>query len=207
MLKKGALVCTLDVQYHQETAYIAADIWSYGYGELGRYGLILPVEQEYIPGFFSFREGPLLIQMIQQLMEVHGLHPRLLIIDGHGVAHPRRVGLASWVGVQVDIPTIGLGKESLLKFEGELAEEAGSTLPIFWENEIRGYALRTVTGIKPVFVSAGHLISQKEALDVVYSLAGKYRIIDPVRRADMAARKMERERSETDKIGFLYTLS
>lgn len=201
------MICTLDIQYEGEMAYIAADIHSYGYGELGRYGLILPVEQDYVPGFFAFREGPLLLQMIRQLIEVEGLHPRLLIIDGHGVAHPRKIGLASWVGVQADISTIGIGKDSLLKFSGELAEEAGSTLPIYWQDELRGYALRTVTGIKPVFVSAGHRISQKEALSIVQSLAGKYRIIDPIRRADMAARKMARERSEDDKIDFLYTLS
>jgi deoxyribonuclease V len=100
-----------------------------------------------------------------------------------------------------------MGKESLLKFEGELAEEAGSTLPISWQGEVRGYALRTVTGIKPVFVSAGHNISHKEALSIVKSFTGKYRIIDPMRRADMAARKMAREASEEDKISFLYTLS
>jgi len=188
-------------------AYIAADICSFGYGQLGRYGLILPVEQEYVPGFFAFREGPLLLQMIKQLIDVEGLHPRLLVIDGHGVAHPRKIGLASWVGVQVDIPTIGLGKESLLKFTGELDEEAGSILSILWESEIRGYALRTVTGIKPVFVSAGHNMSHKESLAVIRSFADKYRIIDPMRRADMAARKMARERSGDDKIDYLYTLS
>lgn len=207
VIKKGALICTLDIQYDNKRAYVAADICSYKYGELGRYGLILPVEQDYIPGFFAFREGPLLLQMIKQLIEVEGLHPRLLVIDGHGVAHPRKMGLASWVGVQVDIPTIGMGKDSLLKFTGELDEEGGSTLPIFWEDEIRGYALRTVTGIKPVFVSAGHNMSHKESLVIIQSFVGKYRIIDPMRRADMAARKMARERSEDDKIDYLYTLS
>ncbi len=207
-MKKGGLICTLDVQYADETAYIAADIVSYEYGEMGLYGLILPVTQAYIPGFFAFREGPLLLHLLSQLEAVQGLRPRLLIIDGHGIAHPRKMGLASWVGVKAGISTIGLAKDSLLPYEkGKLPPEAGSALPIRWEEETLGYALRTRADTKPVFVSGGHEISQAESLHIISALRGKYRIIDPMRRADMAARKMARERGAEDRIDFLYTLA
>ncbi|MGB1217271.1 MAG: endonuclease V, partial [Saprospiraceae bacterium] len=112
------------------------------------------------------------------------------IIDGHGTAHPRKLGVASWVGIKTKIPSIGIAKDTLLKFDykSNLAEAENSSLPVHLDGETVGYALRTQESIKAVFVSAGHLISQNQALDVVKRIKGEYRIPEPIRRADQKAR-------------------
>lgn len=187
-LQKGDNVFTIDVQYKGENGFVAVDFLRWEEGHQETFGLHEFVIEPYVPGFFAFREGPLLMRAIERVKEFTGISPQLVIIDGHGLAHPRKFGVACWLGLEMNIPTLGCAKETLVQYEGDLEEEVGSTLPVFVDGEVVGKVLRTAVGVKPVFVSPGHLISMEESVNVVLSLSTGYRIIEPIRRADQAAR-------------------
>lgn len=200
-IEVGDLICTLDIQYKEEEAYVAMDLRKWG--EEG-YQMFLSKELctvPYQPGYFAFREGPVLLTAIQKLIKHLGETPRLLIIDGHGTAHPRKMGLASWVGIQAGIPSLGIAKDTLLHADYQfLDQEAGTTQKIIQEKEWVGSILRSQTGIKPVFISSGHLISQSAALHICKAYTGQYRILEPIRMADQAARKFAKGVSEEDML-------
>lgn len=183
-----AKIITLDVQYAGEWGYVALDVIEHGGGSHTLLVCKAAVTTAYEPGYFAFREGPLLEEALQKAFEYLGEKPALLIIDGHGTAHPRKMGLASWLGVRLDLPTIGVAKRPLLKVDFNLSENAGAECQIVQSGERVGTVLRTQTGIKPIFISAGHKISQAQSVEVISSLIGKYRLIEPIRRADQAAR-------------------
>ena len=188
-LQDSSLVMTVDVQYHDGWGHVGMDVLQWGDQTNQVFVAKVQVEEDYVPGFFAFREGPVVVQAINQLIRSQGLTPTLLIIDGHGTAHPRRMGLASWIGIKMNLPTIGIAKDPLLRIEYQLEEATGSTFDLHWEGEQVGTVLRTRTGVKPVFVSAGHQMSQSQAVEIIKSLIGAYRNIEPIRRADQAARQ------------------
>jgi deoxyribonuclease V len=194
------LILTLDIQYEGDKAYIAGDVQrANGKSE----GIFLKqdiVTEAYIPQFFAFREGPLLKRFVETWRSHTGLKPDVVLIDGHGTAHPRQFGVACWLGVMMDLPTVGCAKDTLVRYEGTLAAEKDSVLPIFSANgDIIGHLLRTKEGVKPNFVSAGHRVSQMSAVDLIKSIGGKYRIPESLRRADMAARFFQK----TEKAGVI----
>lgn len=131
----------------------------------------------YIPGLLSFRELPAVLKGFEEIRIV----PDIVICDGQGIAHPRRLGIASHLGLWLNIPTIGCAKSILCGSYEEPDDARGSKNPIFHRNEIIGYALRTRKSVKPVFVSPGHLCDLDTATDIVLSLTSKYRLPDPVR--------------------------
>lgn len=182
-------ILTLDVQYKDDCGYVGLDLLSWESKNYQTYVSKEPVTVDYEPGYFAFREGPILQSAVEKFIHATGIAPDLLIIDGHGTAHPRKMGLASWLGIKMGIPSVGVAKESLLRIKYDLDEDALSTFDLIQSDEIVGTVLRTQTGIKPIFVSAGHLISQEESVKIIQQLRGKYRIIEPIRRADQAARK------------------
>ncbi|MFK7926419.1 MAG: endonuclease V [Bacteroidia bacterium] len=188
-LNESDQVVTVDIQYKDQWGYVALDVHEWETDQHQIYLSQEAVVEEYIPGYFAFREGPLLAAALTKMLEQHDIQPALLIIDGHGLAHPRRMGLASWLGIKMHLPSIGVAKRSLLKFDYQLGKPAGSTFSIHEQNELLGYIIRTQDGVKPLFVSAGHMISQDEALRITFALRSKYRLIEPIRRADQAARK------------------
>lgn len=198
--KIGDLVFTFDIQYENEIGYVAVDILSWGAGSLGVYVQSYPVTEAYVPGLFAFREGPLLLQCLQDIQKQTRLSPSLLLIDGHGTAHPRQIGVACWLGLKAQLPSIGVAKKSLVKYTGILEETAGSTLPIQVEDQTVGHVLRTQDGIRPVFVSPGHLVSLANTIDIIMDLRSEYRHIAPIRRADQAARKFARGEISTEMV-------
>ena len=141
-----------------------------------------------MPGLFCFREGPPLLGVLNYVEKVIGITADLLIVDGHGLAHPRLFGAACWLGVQTNLPTIGCAKRSLIKYNGYLGQDRGDKVFIFVQGQMVGYGLRTQDAIKPLYVSIGHKISLDTAADVILKLASMYRVIEPIRRADQAAR-------------------
>lgn len=182
------IVFSLDIQYVGEVAYVAVDVRRLDGEELGLFVAKSRAGMEYVPRFFCFREGPPLLKTVEHIQEEYLLMPSLLIIDGHGIAHPRRLGVASWLGVQADLPAIGVAKKTLLPYEGDLAEQRGSSLPILLEGEQVGSVLRTQESTKPVFVSIGHNICLKEATNVILRLSRPYRLAESIRSADHIAR-------------------
>ena len=133
----------------------------------------------YVPGLLSFREIPMLLDACQEL----GTKPEVLLVDGIGIAHPRRLGIASHLGLVLGIPTIGVAKSVLTGHHEEPGQEPGSASPLIdlKTNETIGMALRTKRGVKPVFVSPGHLITLEESVALVRSCVLKHRLPEPTR--------------------------
>ncbi|MFC2013153.1 deoxyribonuclease V [Chloroflexota bacterium] len=137
----------------------------------------------YVPGLLSFREAPLTLAACARLTVV----PDLILVDGQGVAHPRRLGLASHLGLFLDTPTIGCAK-SLLCGEARLPDTGpGSYTEVQDNGETIGAALRTRGGVKPVYVSIGHKIDLATAIDWVLKCCRGYRLSEPTRLAHLAA--------------------
>ena len=154
---------------------------------------LTPVEQSvvearvtfpYVPGLLSFREIPVLLPALERLRST----PDLLVVDGQGIAHPRRLGLAAHLGILFDIPAIGCAKSRLTGWpQGDLPDERGARVPLIDRGEQVGYAVRTRPGTNPVFVSTGNRIDDGTAADWVAWLAPKYRVPEPTRLAHQAA--------------------
>lgn len=143
-----------------------------------------PTSFPYIPGLLSFRETPIILDALESLTQM----PDLLICDGHGRAHPRRFGLACHIGVLTSIPSMGVAKSRLLVGTHEAVDRArGSWKPVVDDNEIVGAALRTRTGVRPVYVSIGHRLSLETAIDYVMKCAPRYRAPEPMRWAHRLA--------------------
>ncbi|MDH3215022.1 MAG: deoxyribonuclease V [Candidatus Krumholzibacteria bacterium] len=137
----------------------------------------------YIPGLLSFREIPSLIACLQKVIS----RVDVVLCDGHGIAHPRGLGLASHLGLLLRKPTIGCAKSVLVGTYGNLGRERGDYCPLVYEGSRVGSVLRTREGVKPVFVSPGHLIDQASSRRVVLACSGKYRLPEPIRSADRLA--------------------
>ncbi|WP_344950915.1 deoxyribonuclease V [Sphaerisporangium flaviroseum] len=142
----------------------------------------------YVPGLFSFREAPPLLAALENVDPL----PDVLLCDGHGIAHPRRFGLACHIGVITGIPTIGVAKQAMIGHYEEPDGPQGSWSPLMDAGKVIGRALRTADNVKPVFVSIGHKISLDTACDIVVHSTPKYRIPQPIRLADQASRHVLR---------------
>jgi deoxyribonuclease V len=166
--------------------------------ELERTYAIVPLEFPYVPGFLSFREVPALLAALKKLKQ----QPDLLFCDGQGYAHPRRMGLATHLGIWLDRPTIGCAKSILVGTHGTLKREAGNWAALVDEatGERIGAAVRTRDGVKPVYVSQGNRVSLQTAIRCTLEVAGGFRIPRPTREADHFASWVKRElRAESEK--------
>jgi deoxyribonuclease V len=143
----------------------------------------------YIPGYLSFREAPAMLAAIGKLSQ----QPGLLIVDGQGIAHPRRMGIASFLGVVLGLPAIGSAKSRLIGDYDEPGPERGSMSPLLHHGERIGTVLRTRTGVRPLFISPGHLVTADEAVKIILRLAARYRLPEPQRAADAISRQIKRD--------------
>jgi deoxyribonuclease V len=142
----------------------------------------------YVPGFFAFREAPAIISVVGALTR----QPDLLLVDGHGRAHPRRAGIATHVGFLLKIPTVGVAKRILTGDAVEFGPARGSASPIWDRGEIVGMAVRTKAGSRPVYVSAGHAMDLETAVAIVLATTRTSRIPAPVREAHRISREVLR---------------
>lgn len=133
----------------------------------------------YVPGFLAFREAPALVQVWEQ-MEIK---PDLLVVDGHGIAHPRRMGIAAHFGTLTGQASMGCAKKILFGKHKEPAPERGAYSPISDKEEMIGYAYRSKTGTLPVYISPGHKVGIQDCLRIIGNCTGKYRIPEPTRLA------------------------
>ena len=142
----------------------------------------------YVPGLLSFRECPILLAAFARLKT----EPDLILIDGQGYAHPRRLGIACHIGILFDKPTIGCAKSRLVGEHDEPAQRAGSTAALTLEGERVGVVLRTREGVKPIYVSTGHRVSIESAVGLVKQCLDGFRIPKPTREADHYVRDLRR---------------
>jgi deoxyribonuclease V len=139
----------------------------------------------YIPGLLAFREGPAVVEALAKLRS----QPDLLIFDGQGIAHPRRIGIASHIGLLMDRPSIGCAKTRLVGRHAEPGCEKGSYALLRDRGETIGAALRTRSGVKPVYVSIGHRVDLPDGIRLILQCCRRFRLPEPIRRADQLARK------------------
>ncbi len=142
-----------------------------------------PTSFPYVPGFLSFREIPAILDALEKVTII----PDLILCDGQGIAHPRRLGIACHLGLIVDIPTIGAAKSRLVGKYAELPEAKGSWQPLMYKDETVGAVLRTRTGVRPLYISSGHRVSLPTAIDYVLRCTPKYRLPETTRIADKLA--------------------
>ncbi|WP_207426044.1 deoxyribonuclease V [Pedobacter sp. SYSU D00535] len=146
------------------------------------------VDFPYIPGLLAFREMPALLEAWNQLQ----LKPDVLVTDGHGVAHPRRLGIASNFGITTNTPTLGCAKTLLTGSYSEPPNEVFGASPLTDKGEQIGTVLRTKRNCKPVFISAGHLLTHEQSVDLIKRCSGKYRIPEPTRLAHLMVNEARR---------------
>ena len=141
----------------------------------------------YVPGLLSFREAPAEITAIEQLPQ----RPDLLMVDGAGLGHPRRLGIASHVGLWLGIPTIGVAKSRLCGTHREVGLRRGCRVQLRDDGEIIGAVLRTQPAVRPLYVSVGHLITLGQAVHWTLTCAQRYRLPEPTRAADHLAGRLK----------------
>jgi deoxyribonuclease V len=154
-----------------------------------------------VPGLLSFREAPAVLEALRLLQN----DPDLIFVDGQGIAHPRRVGIASHIGVLVDRPTIGCAKSLLCGQHEAVADSVGSYSYVIDNGEIIGAALRTKAGVKPIYVSIGHKIDLETAIQIVLSCCRGYRLPEPTRLAHLAVSGPEKLRRSPRSSGYKST--
>jgi deoxyribonuclease V len=140
----------------------------------------------YRTGLLSFREVPILTAAVARLSR----KPDVLLVDGQGIAHPRGLGLASHLGLSLEVPTIGVAKSRLVGEGLEPGPEAGAASPLMRDGEVVGLILRTQNGKKPFYLSPGHRITLAECREIVIACVGKYRMPMPLRHADLLSRRL-----------------
>lgn len=150
---------------------------------------VAELEVPYIPTFLSYREWPLLKMCIEQLQTT----PDVLICDGQGIAHPRRAGIATHVGVLTGWITIGCGKTRLCGEHQEPKNIKASTTDLIYRGEKIGEVLRSKPGSNPLFISPGHRIDFTHATGLILELCGKYRQPEPIRRAHSFVNQLRRD--------------
>jgi deoxyribonuclease V len=185
-LERVRFIAGVDVSIDQASnvARAAAVILSYPGLELATLATARGrLDFPYIPGLLSFREAPLAIEALHKL----DITPDLMLVDGQGIAHPRRMGLACHLGLLTDIATIGCAKSRLCGYNKEPAEEVESLTELIDRDETIGVVLRTKGGCKPIYVSIGHRINLEDAANWVLACCRGYRLPQPVRMAHLVA--------------------
>lgn len=180
------LIAGVDISVHREQRVARGAVVVLNYPELRLVETKVvsgKIDFPYIPGLLSFREVPLTLEVCQEL----SVTPDLILVDGQGIAHPRRFGLASHLGLFLDMPTIGCAKSRLCGHHQEPGDEPGSYAEVIDGGETIGVALRTKAGTKPVYVSIGHRVDLEAAIYWVMECCRGYRLPEPCRLAHLAS--------------------
>ena len=178
------LVAGVDVSVKNDRSHAAIVVATYpDFRVVETVTALMPTPFPYVPGLLSFREGPVLEEAFGRLRA----EPDVFLFDGMGTAHPRRIGIASHMGLWLQRPTIGVGKTRLCGRNAPLAEEKGAHQPLIDKGETIGAVVRTRTGKHPLFISPGHLADIPTSVALVLACAPKFRLPEPIRLAHKAA--------------------
>jgi deoxyribonuclease V len=184
-------VAGADLAFDPETNWAFAGVIVYrfpGLEEVERRMARRKLRFPYVPGLLSFRESPVLLAAFTRLR----IEPDVILVDGHGLAHPRRFGIACHLGLLLDRPTIGCAKSILVGKAVEPDPQAGSTSPLFDRGENVGIVLRTRDRVRPIYVTIGHRVSMESAVRIVIQCVDGFRIPKPTREADHWVRNLRR---------------
>ena len=196
-LGKPRWIAGADVSYDRRTDAMYGGIVlidTRSWATVEEHGVIAPAAFPYVPGLLSFREMPVVLRAFGRLRRT----PDVAVFDGHGRAHPRRLGLATHAGLWLRIPTIGCAKSRLIGTHRDPARRRGAHVAL-WDvdasgrRESIGRVVRTRDGCRPVYVSVGWVVSLEDAVQVVLMCARGYRIPEPTRRAHHFVNRMRRE--------------
>ena len=154
----------------------------------------VPLTFPYVPGLLSFREAPACLAAVKKLKTI----PDLFLIDGQGIAHPRRLGLASHLGLFLDCPVIGCAKSRLIGTYDEPGQEKGDWSLLYDKDETIGAVVRTRTTVKPLFISPGHRCTLDDAITWTLRLTTRYRLPEPDPPGPSAGDRPEKQNSEGD---------
>lgn len=183
-------IAGVDAAFVQDKVIAVAAIYSYP--ELKHITDTYAIEKTvfpYVPEFLSFREGSSILKAIKKL----GIHPDIILFDGHGIAHPRGIGIASHIGVILDIPSIGCAKSRLVGSYQEPDMKKGSRTDLLYKKERVGIVLRSRFNVKPIFVSPGHLIDIELSLKIILDCVTNYRMPEPLRFADRLSKELKKK--------------
>lgn len=188
LIKYPSIIAGVDAAFFKEKVIAVAAFYSYP--ELSHLDDTIAVEKvrfPYVPGFLSFREGLSILYALSRSSH----KPDLIIFDGQGIAHPKGVGIASHIGVLLDIPSIGCAKSRLVGEYEEPDIKKASTSPLIYNSKQVGIVLRTRTNIKPLFVSPGHLIDIDSSITIIMNCITRYRLPEPLRTADRLSKQFK----------------
>jgi deoxyribonuclease V len=201
--KKPEFIAGVDAAFRGDDVIAAACLY--------RYPELIPAEDAYaiartffpyIPGYLSFREGPAIIRAVKKLKR----KPDLILFDGQGTAHPKGMGIASHIGAVLDIPSIGCAKSRLIGDYREPGVKKGQRSWLRYNDKTVGAVLRTKDDVRPLFVSPGHLTTLREAVYYVLRCTGKFRLPEPVRRADRMSKRLKYVRTRRKTYHFSFTV-
>jgi deoxyribonuclease V len=179
------LVGGIDVSVKENVSQAAIVVLTYPALEvIERVNASIPTPFPYIPRLLSFREGAVIIDALRQLKHA----PDVFIVDGQGIAHPRHIGIASHIGLWIDVPTVGCGKTRLTGTHEPVPPEKGAWSPLMHHGEVIGAALRTRDNVAPVYISVGHRATLDTARELVMRCVTRYRLPEPIRAAHNAAK-------------------
>jgi len=196
LAKKVKTVAGADVSSSKRSDRIWAGVVVFKYPEL------IKLEEKwvqgntqfpYIPGLLSFREVPLLLETIEQLET----NPDIILCDGQGIAHPRGLGLASHLGLLLNLPTIGCAKSRLIGEFSAVGLDKGDYAKLHYKGGVIGAVLRTRKGVKPLFISPGNKINLEDSLKMVLGCSIRYRMPEPTRQAHLLVNRV-RKLAETE---------
>jgi len=183
-------VAAADVSYSRSDEKLFAAFLIFSYPDLALLESAAArgrVSFPYLPGLLTFREAPILLKAFSKLAR----KPNVILIDGQGIAHPRSMGIASHLGILLDLPSIGCAKSRLFGKETEPGLEKGSFVPLMEGEQTVGMIVRTRAGVKPVYVSPGHKMDMDGSVKMVLSLCREYRIPEPLRQAHIFVNQLK----------------
>ena len=182
----GGLDCSVDKDGHVHGVVVvcAAPDWHV----VETVSASAPAPMPYVSGLLSFREAPILLEALRKLRS----KPDLLLVDGHGIAHPRGLGLASHIGLHVAVPVIGVAKSRLCGTHGKPGKKHGDWVEILLKGRRVGVVLTTREGTRPVYVSVGNRVALLPAARRVLETTTRYRLPEPIRHADALSRRLAR---------------
>ena len=189
-LSAASTIAGADAAYDGDNVCTAVVLMSFpGLSEIQNVAIRSEAPFPYISGYFAFREGPGIIEAVGKLDE----KPGILIINGHGTAHPRRFGIASHIGVLLDMPVIGVARRLMAgNYTFPLGRDS-LKFPVCMGDEAVAMGIRIKPGSRPVFISPGHKVSLDQSVEIVTMVTGGHRLPEPLRRAHKLATTRVRE--------------